>query len=44
MAVPQMSDVINYLRQINIRLENTILNKVKNNRKKEDDIKNSNIF
>ena len=44
MAVPQLSDVSNYLKQINIRLENTILNKVKNNRRKLEDIKNSNIF
>ena len=44
MAVPQISDVISYLKQINIRLENTILNKVKNNRRKLNDIKNSNIF
>lgn len=44
MAVPQLADVSNYLKQINIRLENTILNKVKNNRRKLEDIKNSNIF
>jgi len=44
MAVPQISDVDNYLKQINIRLENTILNKVKNNRRKLNDIRNSNIF
>ena len=44
MAVPQKKDVENYLKQINIRLENTILNKVKNNRRKLNDIKNSNIF
>ncbi len=44
MAVPQLTDVSKYLKQINIRLENTILNKVKNNRRKLNDIKNSNIF
>ena len=44
MAVPQKADVEKYLKQINIRLENTILNKVKNNRRKLNDIKNSNIF
>ena len=44
MAVPQLTDVSNYLKQINIRLENTILNKIKNNRRKLEDIKNSNIF
>ena len=44
MAVPQLTDVANYLKQINIRLGNTILNKIKNNRRKLDDIKNSNIF
>ena len=44
MAVPQLTDVANYLKQINIRLENTILNKIKSNRRKLDDIKNSNIF
>lgn len=44
MAVPQLADVEKLLKQINIRLENTILNKVKNNRRKLEDIKNSNIF
>lgn len=44
MAVPQVSDVEKLLKQITIRLENTILNKVKNNRRKLEDIKNSNIF
>ena len=44
MAVPQLTDVANYLKQINIRLENTILNKIKNNRRKLEDIKSSNIF
>ena len=44
MAVPQLTDVANLLKQINIRLENTILNKIKSNRRKLDDIKNSNIF
>ena len=44
MAVPQLTDVEKLLKQINIRLENTILNKIKNNRRKLEDIKNSNIF
>ena len=44
MAVPQLTDVANLLKQINIRLENTILNKIKSNRRKLDDIKNSNVF
>ena len=44
MAVPQLTDVEKLLKQITIRLENTILNKVKNNRRKLEDIKNSNIF
>ena len=44
MAVPQLTDVANLLKQINIRLGNTILNKIKNNRRKLDDIKNSNVF
>lgn len=44
MTVPQVSDVEKLLKQITIRLENTILNKVKNNRRKLEDIKNSNIF
>ena len=44
MAVPQISDVNNYLKQISIRLGNTIINKIKNNRRKLTDIRNSNIF
>ena len=44
MAVPQLSDMINYLNQINIRLNNTITNQIKINKKKLETIKNSNIF
>ena len=44
MAVPQISDMINYLNQVNIRLNNTIINQIKVNKKKLDTIKNSNIF
>ena len=44
MAVPEFSDVVNYLNQLNIRLNNTIINQIKSNRRKLDDIKNRNIF
>lgn len=44
MAVPQLSDVINYLNQVNIRLNNTITNQIKRNRQKLNDIKGRNIF
>lgn len=44
MAVPQLDDVINYLNQINIRLNNTILNKIKVSKEKLTDLKDRNIF
>ena len=44
MAVPQISDVIKYLNQVNIRLNNTITNKVTNYRRKLNDIYSRNIF
>ena len=44
MAVPQLSDVLNYLNQIKIRLNNTVINQIKVNRKKLDSLKSSNIF
>ena len=44
MAVPQLSDVLNYLNQIKIRLNNTVINQIKVNRKKLDSIQSSNIF
>lgn len=44
MAVPQLPDMQNYLNQINIRLNNTIQNKISMNKKKLDSITNRNIF
>ena len=44
MAVPQLSDVLNYLNQVKIRLNNTVINQIKINRKKLDTLKSSNIF
>lgn len=44
MAVPQYSDIVNYLSQLNIRLNNVTNNKIKNYRQKLDSIKNRNIF
>lgn len=44
MAVPQLSDMKNYLNQVNIRLNNTINNKISNNRRKLNDIMARNIF
>lgn len=44
MAVPQLTDMQNYLNQINIRLNNTIQNKIVINKKKLDNIINRNIF
>ena len=44
MAVPQLSDVLNYLNQIKIRLNNTVINQIKVNRKKLDSLRSSNIF
>lgn len=44
MAVPQLSDMKNYLNQVNIRLNNTINNKINNNKRKLNDIMSRNIF
>ena len=44
MAVPQTTDVSKYLNQVNIRLNNTITNKIKNNQRKLNDLMNSNVF
>lgn len=44
MAVPQLADMQKYLSQINIRLNNTIQNKIAINKKKLDSITNRNIF
>ncbi|MBQ6135511.1 MAG: exodeoxyribonuclease VII large subunit [Bacilli bacterium] len=44
MAVPQFSDVENYLNQIKIRLNNIILHQIKMNRRKLNDIQSRNIF
>ena len=44
MAVPQISDVDNYLNQLKIRLNKTITNKVSKNRQLLESIKNKYIF
>ena len=44
MAVPQLSDMKNYLNQVNIRLNNTINNNLNNNKRKLNDIMARNIF
>ena len=44
MAVPQISDVIKYLAQINIRLNNSITNKVANYRRKLNDMYSRQLF
>ncbi|MBQ6497484.1 MAG: exodeoxyribonuclease VII large subunit [Bacilli bacterium] len=44
MAVPQVSDVTKYLNQINIRLNNTINNKIDLNKRKLNDLMTSNVF
>ena len=44
MAVPQLSDMRNYLNQVNIRLNNTIMNMIKNDRRKLNDVMNRNVF
>ena len=44
MAVPQYSDIVNYLSQLNIRLNNVTNNKINNYRQKLDSIKNRNLF
>jgi len=44
MAVPQLVDMQNYLNQIKIRLNNTIINQINLNRKKLDNLLNRNTF
>ena len=44
MAVPQLNDVINYLNQINIRLNNTLTNEIRNYRNRLNDLTNRNIL
>ena len=44
MAVPQIGDVVNYLNQLNIRLNKVITNKVVNYRERLDSIINRNIL
>ncbi len=44
MAVPQIGDVINYLDQINIRINSAMGNKIKNYKNKITDLKNRSIF
>lgn len=44
MAVPQLQDVENYLNQVNIRLNNSIMNKIKRNKEILNNLKNRNIF
>ena len=44
MAVPQLSDMMNYLNQLKIRLNNTILKKIEMNKKRIDNIVSRNIF
>ncbi len=44
MAVPQLNDVVKYLNQVNIRLNNTISNQIKRNRQKLNDLINRNVM
>ncbi len=44
MAVPQYDDVVNYLNQVKIRLNNSIHNKIKVSKDKLNSIKSRNIF
>ena len=44
MAVPQLNDVISYLKSIDIRLYQTIKNQIKRNRTKLDNFQNRNLF
>ena len=44
MAVPQLKDVENYLNQVNIRLNNSIMNKIKRNKEILNNLKNRNVF
>ena len=44
MAVPQLSDMVGYLKQLNIRLHQSIDNQIKSDRRKLSDLMNRNIF
>ena len=44
MAVPQLQDIKNYVKQINIRLENSIGNQLKKDRRRLTEIKNHNLW
>ena len=44
MAVPQVSDVSNYLDQVSIRLKQTMIHQIKNYRSRLEDIKSRNVF
>ena len=44
MAVPKLSDIASLLKQINIRLDNTIINQVKKNRRILNDLVSRNVF
>ena len=44
MAVPQLSEVINYTNQLRIRLNNNIINKIKNCKRKLHDLKTRNVL
>ena len=44
MAVPQVSDVSNYLDQVSIRLKQTMIHQIKNYRNRLEDIKSRNVF
>ena len=44
MAVPQLPDVENYLKQIYIRCTQTMIHQIKSNRRKLEDIKGRNLF
>ena len=44
MAVPQISDVINYLGQLNIRLNTVINNKISNYRQRLNDVTSRSVF
>ena len=44
MAVPQLNDVMNYINQLQIRLKNQILNKIKNGKERLEWLKNRNIL
>ena len=44
MAVPQLGDMINFLNQVNIRLNNSIMNQIKRDRRKLLELTSRNIF